>query len=137
MTQQMVRQSLPYADRIAATSEGRRRAAQVITTNFQHLPPELIVHMMRGVAACAGLQSPVELSRREGWRIDAERIACPVRIVWGTEDQLLAWPATAARYRTEWLPQAEFVELDGVGALPQLDVPLEAAELILGLTATR
>ena len=41
----------------------------------------------------------------------------------------------AARYRTEWLPQADWVELDGVGHCPQLDVPAVTAELILGLTA--
>ncbi len=60
---------------------------------------------------------------------------CPVRIVWGTEDRLLPWPSAAARFRTEWLPHADWVELDGVGHAPQLDVPVEAAELILGWTA--
>ena len=71
---------------------------------------------------------------REGYDLDAERIICPVRILWGTADQLLAWPAAAARYRA-WLPRAEWIELDGVGHCPQLDVPLETAQLILGLTA--
>jgi pimeloyl-ACP methyl ester carboxylesterase len=56
--------------------------------------------------------------------------ACPVRIVWGTEDRLLPWPSAARRYRAE-LPHADWVVLDGVGHCPQLDVPLEAAELIL------
>jgi hypothetical protein len=28
-----------------------------------------------------------------GWTLHAERIACPVRMVWGTEDRLLRWPA--------------------------------------------
>ena len=32
-------------------------------------------------------------------------------------------------------PHADWVELDGVGHCPQLDVPLETAELILGFTA--
>ena len=34
----------------------------------------------------------------------------------------------------EWLPHADWVELDGVGHCPQLEVPLEAAQLILGFT---
>jgi pimeloyl-ACP methyl ester carboxylesterase len=38
--------------------------------------------------------------------------------------------------RTEWLPHADWVELDGVGHCPQLDVPLETAQLILGWTAS-
>ena len=58
-----------------------------------------------------------------------------MRIVWGTGDRLLPWPSAAVRFRHEWLPHADWVELDGVGHCPQLDVPLEAAQLILGFTA--
>ena len=137
MMQEMVRQSLPYADQIAGTPAGRRRATMFITTNFEHIPAELIVHMMRGAASCAAVRPLVELARREGWHVDAERITCPVRIVWGIEDKLLAWPSTVARYRTEWLPNADYVELEGIGHAPQLDVPLETAELIVGFTAAR
>jgi pimeloyl-ACP methyl ester carboxylesterase len=78
----------------------------------------------------------IDLALRAGYySLDAARIRCPVRIAWGTEDRLLRWPAAAARFREDWLPRADWVELDGVGHCPQLDVPLEAAELILGLTA--
>jgi pimeloyl-ACP methyl ester carboxylesterase len=72
--------------------------------------------------------------RSNGWPLDPERVTCPVRIVWGTADRILAWPRTAERYRAMF-PHADWVELDGVGHGPQLDVPLEAAELILGFTA--
>ena len=54
-----------------------------------------------------------------------------MRIVWGTADKLLPWPRAAVRYRTE-LPQADWVLLDEIGHCPQLDVPVEAAQLILG-----
>ena len=43
--------------------------------------------------------------------------------------------ARAARFRDDGFPHADWVELDGVGHCPQLDVPLEAAQLILGFTA--
>ena len=68
------------------------------------------------------------------WTLDAARIDCPVRMVWGTADRLLPWPAAAARFRRDWLPHADWVELEGVGHCPQLDVPLETAQLVLGLT---
>ena len=55
-------------------------------------------------------------------------------MVWGTADRLLPWPAAAARFRRDWLPHADWVELEGVGHCPQLDVPLEAAQLVLGVT---
>ena len=74
-------------------------------------------------------------AERTDWTLDAERIACPVRIVWGTEDRLLPWPSAAERYRRDWLPHADWVVLDDVGHSPQLDVPLETAELILGFTS--
>jgi pimeloyl-ACP methyl ester carboxylesterase len=78
----------------------------------------------------------VEYGLREGYGLlDAQRIACPVRIVWGTADRLLPWPAAAARFRDDWLPHADWVELEGVGHCPQLDVPLEAGQLILGFAA--
>jgi pimeloyl-ACP methyl ester carboxylesterase len=78
----------------------------------------------------------IEHALREGYgELDAERIECPVRIVWGTGDRLLPWPSAAARFRQQWLPHADWVELDGVGHCPQLDVPLEAAQLIVGFTA--
>jgi pimeloyl-ACP methyl ester carboxylesterase len=125
----------PHAEALLATQEGRRRATQYLTTNFEHIPPELLAHQLRAVAASEGAPALIEHALQEGWSVDAERIACPVRIVWGTEDRLLPWPAAAARFRTDWLPHADWVELDGVGHCPQLDVPLETAQLILGFTA--
>lgn len=125
----------PYADRIVATAEGRRRATQMITTNYDHIPAELVAGQIRGVADCIGLAPLVELALREGWSIDPERIGCPVRVVWGTSDKLLPWPSSATRYRHEWLPHADWVELEGIGHCPQLDVPLETAQLIVGFTA--
>lgn len=125
----------PFADAIVASPGGRRQATQLITTNFDHIPAELIAHQIRGAAGCPGAAAMIEFARRGDWRLDADRITCPVRIVWGTDDRLLPWPSAAFRYRNEWLPGADWVELEGIGHCPQLDVPLEAAQLILGITA--
>jgi pimeloyl-ACP methyl ester carboxylesterase len=129
----VVRRSAPNADAIAATPEGRRAVTQYITVRHEHLPPDLVAHLLVGAAACDSLPL-VEQARRDGYRLDAERIDCPVRIVWGTDDAVLRWPSAAVLYREEWLPNADWVVLDGVGHCPQLDVPLETAELILGFT---
>jgi pimeloyl-ACP methyl ester carboxylesterase len=131
---EQTRIAAPHADAIVATTEGRRRASQYMVVRFEHIPPELLAHQIRGVAACDA-EPLIDLALREHYHLDAARIDCPVRIVWGTEDALLAWPSAAARYRSEWLPHADWVVLDGVGHAPQLDVPLEAAQLILGGTA--
>ena len=124
--------ALPYLDTILATPEGRRRATALITTNYEHIPTDLLAALTQATAATdpASLDAAQDLD----WDLDAERITCPVRIVWGTSDKLLPWPAAAVRYRTEWLPHADWVELDGVGHAPQLNVMLETAELIRGFT---
>jgi pimeloyl-ACP methyl ester carboxylesterase len=126
--------ALPRAEQIASTTEGRRRATEHSTTNFEHIPPDLIVHQMRGAANCPVLEPMLQMSKREGWRLDRDRITCPVRVVWGTADKLLQWRSSALRYRSEWVPNADWVELEGIGHCPQLDVPIETARLILDFT---
>lgn len=86
------------------------------------------------VAATREARRLIEHAREADWSLDAERIACPVRVVWGTEDELLPWPQAAARFRRDWLPHADWVVLDAIGHHPQLEAPLEAAQLILGVT---
>jgi pimeloyl-ACP methyl ester carboxylesterase len=126
------RSAAPHAEALVASPQDRRRATQFITTRFEHIPAELLAHQIRGVAGCDAAFALIDHALREGWSLDAEKIACPVRIVWGTDDALLPWPVAAARFRDEWLPHADWVELDGVGHCPQLDVPLETSQLILG-----
>jgi pimeloyl-ACP methyl ester carboxylesterase len=122
------------ADELVATPEGRRQATSGWLANVEHVPAELIAHMIRGVAACEAVEPMVAFAMANGYDLDAERITCPVRIVWGTADQVLPWPSAALRFR-EWIPHAEWVELDGIDHCPQVDCPLETAQLILGLTA--
>jgi pimeloyl-ACP methyl ester carboxylesterase len=132
--QDQARAAAPHARALLATPQGRRRATELLTVNYEHIPAELLAHQMLGVAGCVAARPLIEHALRAGWPLDAERITCPVRIVWGIEDRLLPWPSAAARYRRE-MPHADWVELEGVGHCPQLDVPLETAQLILGFTA--
>jgi pimeloyl-ACP methyl ester carboxylesterase len=129
-----VRPAAAQAESLVATPFGRRRATALITTNYEHLPPEVCASLIRGVAGCDAVEPLVALALEHGWMLDPARVDCPLRIVWGTADRLLAWPAAAARYR-RWFPTADWIELDGIGHAPQLDVPLETAQLILGFTA--
>lgn len=135
-TLELARVAAPYADQAVSSPEGRRRATLYTTVSFEHIPADLLAHQIRGVAACQGAEALMDLARRAGYPVDLERIECPVRVVWGTEDRILPWPRAAVRYRNG-LAWAEWVELPGVGHCPQLDVPTEAAELILGFTSDR
>jgi hypothetical protein len=87
-SQQQMQASAPYADAIVASPEGRRQATGSFATNYEHIPPELIAHRMHGVAGCVGATPMIELALREGYALEAENVTCPVRIVWGTADEL-------------------------------------------------
>jgi pimeloyl-ACP methyl ester carboxylesterase len=131
--QDVLRESGRHAAFIASSPEGRRAALESIAERHGHIPPEMVVRIIQAGAGCTGALPMLEYAARETWTLDAEHITCPVRVVWGTADKLLPWPTAAARYRTDWLPHADWVELEDVGHCPQIDVPLETAELILGL----
>ncbi len=132
--QRLLANAAPQADAIVSSAEGRRRATSFVAERWEHIPAELIAHQMVGAAACdAG--PLIAFAARAGWPLDPAGIDCPLRFAWGTADRILGWPSAAARFRDEWFPHADWVELDGVGHCPQLDVPIEAAELILGVTA--
>jgi pimeloyl-ACP methyl ester carboxylesterase len=106
--QEQMKAAAPQAEGFVGTPEGRRRATQLMTTNFEHIPPDLLAHQMLSVASCKSAVPLIENALRAGWTLDAENVTCPVRIVWGTADKLLPWPAAAARYRKDWLPQADW-----------------------------
>lgn len=133
---ELLRATAPQADLMLSTREGRRRATAALAENFEHIPAELIAHQMLGVASARGSLEMLEHAAHAGWRLDAEQVPCRVRVVWGTADRMLPWPDAAARYRREWVPHADWVLLDGVGHCPQLDVPAETADLILGFSAS-
>jgi pimeloyl-ACP methyl ester carboxylesterase len=132
-TQEMLKSIAPHADAVAATPDGRRQATQFIATNFEHIPPDLVAHLIVGAAECRAAGAMIEHALHHGWPLDPAQITCPVRIVWGTADRVLSWPSAAAGYQAQ-LPHADWVELEGAGHCPQLDVPLETGQLIAGFT---
>jgi pimeloyl-ACP methyl ester carboxylesterase len=129
-----VKRAAPNAEAILASPDGPRRVTDYTATNFEHIPVELLAHQIRGAARCIAGLPLLEDAFGVGWPLDTEKITCPVRIVWGTADRIHPWPSAAARYRHDLLPHSDWVELEGIGHCPQLDVPLETAQLILGFT---
>lgn len=93
-------------------------------------PHELREHLAHASRATPAAREMLAYARQHGYPLDFERVACPVRIVWGTDDPLLPYPAAAERFRRNL--NADWVELDGVGHAPQLDAPLVTAQLIDG-----
>ena len=50
--QDQLKAAAPHVDAIVASPQGRRQATQFIATNFEHIPAELLAHLICGVASC-------------------------------------------------------------------------------------
>lgn len=135
MQQQLVKDAAQRADEIASTAEGRRRALAFQTVNHEHVPADLVAHQIRSAAECPIVLPLIDMTTEHGYP-ETRDVDVPVRIVWGAQDRVLPYPEAATRFR-ELIPEADWVVLDDVGHLPQLDVPERAAELILEWTTSR
>ena len=133
--QEQLTAAAPHAEAIVATATGRRRATAAHRhERFEHIPPELLAHQMLGAAACQAVEPLVEyaLRRRLAARGRAHHLPGARRV--GHRRPAAPVAGGAARFRDDWLPHADWLELDGVGHCPQLDVPLETAQLIVDFT---
>ena len=133
--QERLRLAAPSAPALASTPEGRRAVTESIVESGDRVPAPLVAHMIAGVAACVDVGPLVTYVLEHGYELDAAQITCPVRFVWGTADRLLPWPDAASGFRTGAFAFADWIELAGVGHCPQLEVPTEAAALILDFAA--
>ena len=114
-----------HEETLALQETGAVPLSRVVT---RPLPPQAELNLTAALRACDS--APLIANACEhGWPLDPSNITCPVTS-WGLEDQLLPYPRSAAYYRRSL--HADWVELDGVGHAPQLEVPLETAQLILG-----
>jgi pimeloyl-ACP methyl ester carboxylesterase len=68
----LAKTTAPHAEAVLATVEGRRRATQCIVTNFEHIPIELLVHQMLGVAGCTAALALIDNALRQGWSVERE-----------------------------------------------------------------
>jgi pimeloyl-ACP methyl ester carboxylesterase len=127
--QPMIVAAAENADEVVASPEGRAVAVQFLTESPEVVTADLAKKILLGAAGCTEAVALAEMGRTADWTFDLDAIECPTRIVWGTEDKILAWPGAAARFR-EGLPDVDWVVLDGVGHCPMLDVPGKTVELI-------
>lgn len=118
-------------DEIVASPKGRAAAIQFLSERPEVVTEDLARKLLLGAAGCTEAVALAEMGRTADWSFDQDEIDCPTRIVWGTEDKILAWPGAAARFQ-EGQPDADWVILEGVGHCPMLDVPEQTVELITG-----
>jgi pimeloyl-ACP methyl ester carboxylesterase len=96
------------------------------------VPAALAVEMTQASAACTVYLPLLDHVTSTGFG-DLSAIDSPVQIAWGTKDRILPWPGYAERFR-QMTPQAQWVQLEGLGHCPMLDDAPLTTRTILGLT---
>lgn len=120
----------------AAQLMRRRRIRALVLRDVATRPSAIsgtvAMEMIQATAACAIYLPFLKGMRSKGFG-ELPAIDSPVQIVWGTEDRILRWPGYARRFR--WMvPEAQWVQLPGVGHCPMFDDATLTADTILGLT---
>jgi pimeloyl-ACP methyl ester carboxylesterase len=83
----------PRAQSSLGTLESRRAATRLITTQYEHIPVDLLVHQILGIAACAGAEaSSLPRSRTAG---RSTRNGSPARCGSSGEPQTRSSPGPA------------------------------------------
>jgi pimeloyl-ACP methyl ester carboxylesterase len=85
--QEQLKAAAPHAEAIVASVEGRRMATQLVATNFEHIPRELLVHHMLGTASCKAVRPMIEYAIREG---GADRLPGADRVGHGRQAPAMA-----------------------------------------------
>lgn len=130
----LVRLTGSRAEQLTRRPGLRRLAMRDMCVHGERLTVAQAAAMVRGSAECTIWLELVAAIERDGPPRAFEEIACPVRIVWGTKDRILPHARYSQRYR-ELLPDAEYLELEGLGHVPMVDDPALVAETILEVTS--
>jgi len=86
------------------------------------IPPAAAADILKGMAEMEDYVPFLEALQRDGPPKDFDGIDCPVTIAWGTKDRVLPIGRYSDRLR-RLIPDAEFVELEGLGHTPMYDDP--------------
>ena len=133
LAQRFLKVGEPIAVSLAARPRGRRLVLGNLVSHPAKVSAGLATALVRGAADCPAALPLLTESRRDGYP-DLGGIDCRVRIAWGTRDRLLPVAKLSERFR-KLLPDAEWIEIEGAGHLPQIDHPDRTAELILEVSA--
>lgn len=119
---------------VARSTALRRIAFRAFMAHPERVDPVAALALMQGAAGCSVTQQALDIAARGEAYGELGPIDCPVRILYGTRDRIIRWPAYYGRFQ-RIVPDAEYVALDGLGHLPMWDDPELVARRILEVTA--
>jgi pimeloyl-ACP methyl ester carboxylesterase len=121
-------------DTLAKRPGLRKLALRDVSTHAERYSARQARDIMRGAQDCPIYLDLMEAILHDGPPKAFEGIACPARIVWGTADRVISHSRYAKRLR-DMVPDADYVELEGLGHCPMVDDPPLVARTILDVTA--
>jgi pimeloyl-ACP methyl ester carboxylesterase len=130
----LVRFGGPRADRIVRSARMRRLTLRDACVRGDLLTAEQAAAIVRGAYDCSVWRELVDGIESHGPPVAFDGIEVPVRLIWGTRDRILPHRRYTQRLRT-MLPDADYVELAGVGHVPMIDDPAAVSAAILEVTA--
>lgn len=134
-THRALRLLSPRADRLVRRPRLRAALLRDMCAHPEKLSPAAAFHSIRGAAECSAYLPLLEAIMRDGPPADLSGIAVPTRIVWGTRDRIIPGDRYSARLR-RMVPEADYLELPGLGHVPMSDDPELVARAILEVTTT-
>ncbi len=123
----------PRAARLVRRRRFRAVALRSVAVGPADVPAGVAVEMTEAAADCA-ISRPLLAHLAVAGFGELGAIDSPVQIVWGTKDRILRWPGYAERFR-RMIPQAQWIELAGLGHCPMLDDAQLTTDTILAFTS--
>lgn len=128
----------PWAARRAkflVTRPGLRKIAlRDVVAHPERVSPRAAHDLIVGSSQCSIFEALTDHLENRDYRARWDDLGVPTRIAWGTRDRTLPYRTCTGWYR-EALPDAEWVDLEDCGHLPQHDDPQLVARAILEVTA--
>jgi pimeloyl-ACP methyl ester carboxylesterase len=123
-----------HVRRIVTRPRLRKIAFRDVIAHGDRVPPATAAELILGAADCPIFEPYWQQVEENRYRDDFDgNLGVPTRIAWGTRDRTLPIRTTSAWFR-DALPDAEWVDLEDCGHLPQHDDPPLVARTILEVT---
>ncbi len=120
---------LPRIDSVMRRPRLRRALLWQVAVHGERIRPAAAAQMIRDSAACPVYFELIEAILRDGPPCAFEGVMCPVLLAWGSRDRVIPSPRYSQRLR-DLLPNAEWIELPGLGHLSMADDPELVARTI-------
>jgi pimeloyl-ACP methyl ester carboxylesterase len=123
----------PLAGVLTRRPRLRRLILRDVMARGDRLSAHDATQILRAAWKCPGYLELLDELVAEAPPHRCEDVSVPITVVWGTADRLLPPDRYAVWYRRS-LPQAQFIELEGLGHVLMADDPATVARTILATT---